>query len=118
MMHLFTVFLHTLLLVPSHPVAMSAPTQPAIVSAPLVAAPATPAPTTTPAPATGSPTTSASATLDQVQKFYERIPRVTAQFRQQVTNDMYGTTKTSDGTVWILKPGKMRWDYLEKKKDK
>ena len=28
----------------------------------------------------------------------------------------YGTDKTSDGTVWLMKPGKMRWDYLEKRK--
>jgi len=56
--------------------------------------------------------------LDQVQKFYGGIKRVTAQFRQAVTNEMLGSTKTSDGTVWIMKPGKMRWDYLEKKKDK
>ena len=56
--------------------------------------------------------------LDQVQKFYDSIKQVTSQFRQAVTNDMLGSTKTSDGTVWIMKPGKMRWDYLEKKKDK
>jgi outer membrane lipoprotein carrier protein len=56
--------------------------------------------------------------LDQVQKFYAGIKHVTSQFRQSVTNDMLGSTKTSDGTVWIMKPGKMRWDYLEKKKDR
>jgi len=42
---------------------------------------------------------------------------VTASFRQAVTNNTFGSTKTSDGTVWIMKPGKMRWDYLDKKKD-
>jgi outer membrane lipoprotein carrier protein len=63
-------------------------------------------------------TTKASVVLDQVQKFYATIKQVTSQFRQAVTNDMLGSTKTSDGTVWIMKPGKMRWDYLEKKKDK
>jgi outer membrane lipoprotein carrier protein len=62
--------------------------------------------------------TKASVVLDQVQKFYAGIKHVTAQFRQSVTNDMLGSTKTSDGTVWIMKPGKMRWDYLEKKKDR
>jgi outer membrane lipoprotein carrier protein len=73
-------------------------------------------------PLAGAPTavdnTKPAAVLDQVQKFYAGIKRVTAQFRQAVTNDMLGSTKTSDGTVWIMKPGKMRWDYLEKKKDK
>lgn len=73
-------------------------------------------------PLAGAPTaidnTKPAVVLDQVQKFYAGIKRVTAQFRQAVTNDMLGSTKTSDGTVWIMKPGKMRWDYLEKKKDK
>jgi outer membrane lipoprotein carrier protein len=62
--------------------------------------------------------TKPTVVLDQVQKFYGSIKQVTAQFRQSVTNDMLGSTKTSDGTLWIMKPGKMRWDYLEKKKDK
>jgi outer membrane lipoprotein carrier protein len=60
----------------------------------------------------------ANGVVDKVQGFYAKITHVTAQFRQSVTNDMMGTTKTSDGTVWIMKPGKMRWDYLEKKQQK
>lgn len=86
------------------------PAQPAIVqSAPIAAA-----------PAAGSAATTASANdvVDNVQKFYANIKQVTAQFRQSVTNETFGSTKTSDGTVWIMKPGKMRWDYLEKKKTK
>jgi outer membrane lipoprotein carrier protein len=62
--------------------------------------------------------TKPNVVLDQVQRFYASIKHVTAQFRQSVTNDMLGSTKSSDGTVWIMKPGKMRWDYLEKKKTK
>ena len=84
------------------------PAQPAIVqSVPIVAA-----------PGAGSATASANDVVDSVQKFYANIKQVTAQFRQSVTNDTFGSTKTSDGTVWIMKPGKMRWDYLEKKKTK
>ena len=59
----------------------------------------------------------ASTIVDSVQKFYAGIKQVTAQFRQSVTNNTFGSTKTSDGTVWLMKPGKMRWDYVEKKKD-
>src|SRR5262249_30873238 len=93
-------------------------------------APAAPSPAPSPAtpqiasivPLAGAPgavdTSKPGVVLDQVQKFYGSIKQVTAQFRQSVTNDMLGSTKTSDGTVWIMKPGKMRWDYLEKKKDK
>ena len=77
------------------------------------------APTTAPVAATAAaaPTTPASAAdvVDRVQQFYAGIKQVTASFRQAVTNDTFGSTKTSDGTVWIAKPGKMRWDYLEKK---
>src|SRR5262245_64776270 len=81
------------------------PAQPAIVE---VAAPAV----------TAAPSNKANDVVDQVQKFYANIKQVTAQFRQSVTYDTFGSTKTSDGQVYIQKPGKMRWDYLEKKKDK
>ena len=85
------------------------PAQPAIVqSIPVVAAPG----------ATAGATASANDVVDSVQKFYANIKQVTAQFRQSVTNETFGSTKTSDGIVWIMKPGKMRWDYLEKKKTK
>jgi outer membrane lipoprotein carrier protein len=87
-----------------------------VTGAPLAGTPTAPAPTPAPAPAAKAGT--ASAALDEVQKFYASIAQVTSQFRQSVTNEMYGTTKTSDGTVWIMKPGKMRWDYLETKKSK
>src|SRR5262249_45235814 len=70
-------------------------------TAPLVAAPSAPA-----APAT------AAGVVEKVQQFYAGIKQVTAKFRQSVTNEIFGSTKTSDGTVWIMKPGKMRWDYV------
>lgn len=57
----------------------------------------------------------APTALQNVQKFYSGIARVTAQFRQSVKNATFGLSKDSDGTVWLAKPGKMRWDYLEKK---
>jgi outer membrane lipoprotein carrier protein len=69
-------------------------------------------------PAAAAAAPSANDVVDSVQKFYATIKQVTAAFRQSVTNDTFGSTKTSDGTVWIMKPGKMRWDYLEKKKGK
>ena len=61
---------------------------------------------------------SAATVVDNVQKFYAGIKQVTAQFRQSVTNSTFGSTKTSDGTVWLMKPGKMRWDYVDKKQGK
>ena len=77
-------------------------------------------PTAAPAATAAAPATapaSAAEIVDRVQQFYAGIKQVTASFRQAVTNDTFSTTKTSDGTVWIMKPGKMRWDYLEKRKD-
>ncbi|HEY1554418.1 MAG TPA: outer membrane lipoprotein carrier protein LolA [Kofleriaceae bacterium] len=65
--------------------------------------------------ASAQPATNATTVVDQVQKFYANIKQVTAMFRQEVTNNTFGSTKQSDGTLWIEKPGKMRWDYLDKK---
>jgi len=104
MFALIDLFTHVLL--GTATAAAPAPAQPQIVtSIPLFAAPGATAPT-------------ADTAVDSVQKFYATIKQVTASFRQSVTNDTFGSTKTSDGTVWIMKPGKMRWDYLEKKKGK
>ncbi len=75
-----------------------------VVSAPLVAAP------------TAAAAVTANGAVDQIQSFYSKIDQVTAKFRQSVTYDMNQLTKTNDGKVWIQKPGKMRWDYLETKK--
>lgn len=88
-----------------------APQTPAVVPAPahiahsaaLMAAPAT--------------ALTAAETVDRVQQFYSGIKQVSAVFRQTVTNSTFGSTKTSDGSVRIAKPGKMRWDYVEKKLD-
>lgn len=78
------------------------------ITAPLVAAPGA-------STAAAAATPNASTVVDNVQKFYAGIHQVTAQFRQTVVNKTFGTKKSSDGTVWLMKPGKMRWDYVEKK---
>jgi outer membrane lipoprotein carrier protein len=74
------------------------------------AAPAAPA-----AAAAVAPAKSATEVVNEVQRFYAGINQVTAKFKQSVTNKTFGSTKTSEGTVWLMKPGKMRWDYQEKK---
>src|SRR5260221_11960296 len=58
----------------------------------------------------------ANDVVDNVQKFYANIKQVTAQFRQTVHISTFGTAKTRDGTVWLMKPGRIRWDYRERKK--
>lgn len=82
------------------------------VQAPLVAAPAAGS------AATAATAPNADAVVDNVQKFYAGIKQVTATFKQTVTNNTFGSSKDSSGSVWLMKPGKMRWDYVEKKKDK
>lgn len=77
----------------------------------------TPVATARASSAVAAPAVTASAVIDNVQKFYRDIKRVTAVFRQTVHIATFGTSKTSDGSVWLMKPGKMRWDYVEKKKD-
>ena len=70
-------------------------------------------------PGVGSGSASAAdAVVDSVQKFYANIKQVSATFRQTVQYSTFGTDKTSDGSVLIAKPGKMRWDYVEKRKGK
>jgi outer membrane lipoprotein carrier protein len=85
-----------------------------LASAPLVAAPA--AGSAAAQVSQSASSVSATDAVQNIQKFYAGINQVTAQFRQTVKNAVFGTEKTSDGTVWLMKPGKMRWDYLEKKK--
>ncbi len=93
------------------PAPHQAPPKPAVIAAPLIAAPGAGSATAAAAP-------NANAVVDSVQKFYAGIKQVSAQFRQTVTNSTFGSTKKSDGSVWLMKPGKMRWDYVERKKGK
>ena len=76
------------------------------------------APTTASAAATAAPAAlTAAGAVDRVQAFYLGIKQVSAKFRQSVTNATFGgDPKTNDGSVYIQKPGKMRWDYFAAKK--
>ncbi len=69
---------------------------------------------------TGAPTPAASATdagkiVDAVQKFYQDTPQLSAKFRQTVVSGTFGRTTISDGQVYLKKPGRMRWDYVNKR---
>lgn len=98
------------------PAASAAPAAPASGAAPAARGTAHIAASAPLVAAAGVPST-ATEIVDRVQQFYAGIKQVTAQFRQSVTNNTFGSTKTSDGSVLIMKPGKMRWDYYDKKKD-
>lgn len=62
-----------------------------------------------------APAQDTKPTADQmvakVQAYYTGITKLQADFRQIYDNTVVGKKSTSDGKVYIAKPGKMRWDY-------
>jgi len=56
----------------------------------------------------------ASAVLAKAQKFYAGADHLKAVFEQQVANATFGKTDTSQGNVYIRKPGSVRFDYKSK----
>ncbi|MGE0870389.1 MAG: outer membrane lipoprotein carrier protein LolA [Kofleriaceae bacterium] len=126
-MDLIGVFIKLFLGVAPSVTSVAGPPQAPATHAP--AKPSRPSAGPTPAPGAGSaasvaarpaaPTAKTAAqVVDEVQKFYASINQVTAGFRQSVTNNTFANTKTSDGKVYIQKPGKMRWDYVQNKNGK
>jgi outer membrane lipoprotein-sorting protein len=62
------------------------------------------------------PAPSATTVLANVQKYYAGTQQLTAEFRQYVTNATFHTTSTADGSLWLLRPGSYRFDFVEKRK--
>ncbi len=69
-----------------------------------------------PAVAKAPPVASADEVVKKVQAYYAGTQKLRARFRQEYTNTTFGTSSQSDGVVWIMKPGKMRWDYAKPEK--
>jgi outer membrane lipoprotein-sorting protein len=68
------------------------------------------------APAAAEAQTAAEV-VTGVEKFYANTKQATARFQQLVTDPTFGGAPTvSGGTVFVEKPGKMRWDYDSKRK--
>ena len=78
-----------------------------VTSIPLVA---------TPTPIAQAGKLTADDAVTKVQAFYANINQVSAKFRQHVANATFGSDSTSDGAVYIQKPGKMRWEYVVTRK--
>lgn len=49
--------------------------------------------------------------VENVQNAYESTADFSADFTQEYTNAALGDTSTSEGIVYFLRPGMMRWDY-------
>lgn len=62
------------------------------------------------------PPLGADEVVARVQKYYETTTKLQASFRQNYTNVTFGRKSTSDGEVYVMKPGKMRWDYKKPEK--
>jgi outer membrane lipoprotein carrier protein len=62
------------------------------------------------------PTLAAADVVIKVQAYYNGITKLQSDFRQEYTNTIYGRSSTSDGKLYIAKPGKMRWDYKQPEK--
>ena len=74
------------------------------------AAPAERAAPAAPAPAAKT-RRSASAVLANVQSFYDGTRDLRASFEQTYTNTVYGSRRTTSGTMLLKQPGMMVWDY-------
>lgn len=54
----------------------------------------------------------AADTLETVRTFFSNIDSLQADFHQEVIDSNGQQQQVSDGKVWILRPGRFRWDYL------
>lgn len=72
--------------------------------------------------AKGAEGLSAQEVAERIQNFYQKTVDFQSTFTQTYTDVAAGEAKTSTGTVYFKKPGKMRWDYNQakdaKKRDK
>ena len=59
-----------------------------------------------------SPLVIAGNALDTVHAFFEDLHTLEADFHQQVLTSEGRLQQDSSGHVWILRPGRFRWNYL------
>lgn len=55
----------------------------------------------------------ASAAADAMQEFFNGLQTFSADFTQEVVDGNNRSLQQSSGRVWIKRPGRFRWDYLE-----
>src|SRR5262245_58449357 len=51
--------------------------------------------------------------MARVQDRYDRTAHLRARFRQETRMQGFDQVQIGEGQVWILKPGRMRWDYTQ-----
>jgi outer membrane lipoprotein carrier protein len=60
-----------------------------------------------------SPTLTRDELVARVQSRYDRTTQLHARFQQETRLQGLDQIQTGEGQVWILKPGRMRWDYTK-----
>lgn len=58
-----------------------------------------------------------SGVVSKLQRRYDGITAVSADFTQEVSSKIQGRTQVSQGTVFFKKPGKMKWLYTSPARD-
>ncbi len=53
--------------------------------------------------------------LAEVQASYAKVQHLRASFTQTVSNATFGTRAPTRGTLYLVRPDKMRWDYVNAK---
>ncbi len=56
---------------------------------------------------------SADDVVAKVRGYYAKVEHVTGDFRQEVVDPSFGTTRKSHGTMKLARPGKLRFDYAK-----
>lgn len=57
----------------------------------------------------------ATPLLADVQAAYKDAQSMRGSFTQVITRKVYGTTQTTKGTLYLSRPDRMRWDYVDAK---
>jgi len=60
----------------------------------------------------------ATGVLNSVDQAAQGITSATLDFKQSVTDASFGSTQKTSGQMWIVRPGKMRWEYQQTHKGK
>jgi outer membrane lipoprotein carrier protein len=55
----------------------------------------------------------ASPDTARVERYFAGLETLQAEFRQQVQDPQQGLLQEAGGQVWIARPGRFRWNYLE-----
>jgi outer membrane lipoprotein carrier protein len=54
-----------------------------------------------------------SSDTERVERYFAGLETLEAEFRQQVRDPEQGVVQEASGRVWISRPGRFRWNYLE-----